>query len=515
MVNGSSYPPDGKRSWLEREGLIVAALTVLALLLRIYHLGRKPLNGGDEPYTFALSQHPFGEMFELFRFEANGTLYSVLLWPLAQLGESEELIRTPALIFGVLAVPAVWWAGRELGVRRAGLIAAALMAVSPIAVFYSQYGRPFSMLICLASVTFASLALALRTGERRWWAAHVVALAATGYANALAPIGLVCAQGAWIAYERREDLRRYLASVGVALLLCVPLIAGLLIARSRRDPLFWLEAPGLGSLYNLAGQVASGFRIWLPAFALVALVVAAVALGVLLRGGLRPDGKIGNLLGVPPVLWAWALVPIAVPFLIAQVEPVFWPAYVMGTLPGILLVISVLLTRLSRRFLAGALASLLALGLLATGVQANRDIDETWRSTLTWIDREWRDGDKLLVDSISTFPVISYYLPQYRAPNGELIVDEWDEYPLPDDIVPFDAPGGYTGPPGPPTPEDIARNASGDRRLFVVYSEYVEHLQGDIPNGEAITWARANCKVIERDEYAIDAFLISGCPPSP
>ena len=177
-----------------------------------------------------------------------------------------------------------------------------------------------------------------------------------------------------------------------------------------------------------------------------------------------------------------------------------------------LLLIAVLIDRLGGRLRWAALAAVVIVALAATSWQTTRQVDETWRSTFAWIDERREPGDRTLVDIISVFPVFGYYNDEYRAPNGELIVHEWDEHPLPADIVPLDDPGGYTGPTGPPTPEMISELASGDDRLFVVLAEYVERLQGDIPNGAALDWARANCEVEEGDEVEIELYLISECP---
>jgi hypothetical protein len=141
-------------------------------------------------------------------------------------------------------------------------------------------------------------------------------------------------------------------------------------------------------------------------------------------------------------------------------------------------------------------------------------VGENWRDTLAWIDQERRPGDRILVDIITVFPVFGYYDERYRAPNGDLIVNEWGEYKLPREIVPLDTRGGYNEgvPPGPPTAGMFAGLASGDRRLFVTLAEYSVRIQGDIPNGPALAWARRNCHVVERPEPGIDAYLISDCP---
>src|SRR5919201_1451464 len=139
----------------------ITAVTVAAFALRIYHLGSHSLNGGDEPFSLALAQRSFGHMLGLFGFEANGTLDSIVLWPLIRIfNQSEAAIRSPAMIAGTLAVPAIWWAGREIVDRRAGLAAALLMAVSPMAVFPSQPARPFAFVMLFSTLPFALLARA-------------------------------------------------------------------------------------------------------------------------------------------------------------------------------------------------------------------------------------------------------------------------------------------------------------------------------------------------------------------
>src|SRR5437763_9806579 len=160
----------------------VTAVTLAGFALRIYHLGFHSLNGGDEPFSLALAQRSFGHMFNLFGFEANGTLYSVVLWPLIRIfNQSEALIRSPAMLAGALTVPAIWWAGRELVDSRAGIGAALLMAVNPMAVFHSQLARPFAFVMLFSVLSFATLARAVEedgaAGGRRWWVLYVLARA--------------------------------------------------------------------------------------------------------------------------------------------------------------------------------------------------------------------------------------------------------------------------------------------------------------------------------------------------
>ncbi len=149
-----------------REKQLVAALTVLALLLRLSSLSRSLFT--DEAYSLALAQRGFGHMFGLFAYEANGTPYPIVLWPLIRIfGTSETLLRLPAVLAGTASVPALWWAARRYTTSAAALIAAALLAINPMAVFYSQFARPYALVMLAACLAFGALPRALERSARR------------------------------------------------------------------------------------------------------------------------------------------------------------------------------------------------------------------------------------------------------------------------------------------------------------------------------------------------------------
>jgi hypothetical protein len=45
-----------------------------------------------------------------------------------------------------------------------------------------------------------------------------------------------------------------------------------------------------------------------------------------------------------------------------------------------------------------------------------------------------------------------------------------------------------------------------------VFAEYVERLQGDLPNGRAMRWARNNCRVQTSGDDNPVVYLIDRCP---
>jgi len=214
----------------------------------------------------------------------------------------------------------------------------------------------------------------------------------------------------------------------------------------------------------------------------------------------------------PPAVVAWALLVPTLLVAFAQITPAFRSTYAIACLPGLLLLVACCLDRLPARVMGAALAALLVLGAAAHATQISEPVDEDWRTVAGWVEQQRRPGDRVLLDIPSVAPGLAYYDQSWRARGGLLPVLEWEDTPFPAAIVPYDDPEGYAGPTGPPPPSAMRRHAGGDRRLFVIFAEYVERLQGDLPNGAAMRWARRNCTVTDRSAEGISAYLVTGCP---
>ncbi|MBV9213207.1 MAG: glycosyltransferase family 39 protein [Actinobacteria bacterium] len=239
--------------------------------------------------------------------EATPPLYYVLAWGWTRLlGHSEAGIRSLSALFGTATVPVAWWSARLLISRAAGVAAAALVAVSPTMVWYSQEARAYALLILLSAAGLAFFAQAVRTREPRavgWWAvASALAVLAHYFAVfTIAPEAVVLAV---VLTERR---RQVAVAAGAVLAVCAALVPlavhqvnqghdvwiSTIPFRTRLDLLVKQFVFGyngssstamsvivLGSLAGVAALAAMGlrrapdWRWWLP------LMVGAVTIGV-------------------------------------------------------------------------------------------------------------------------------------------------------------------------------------------------------------------------------------------
>ena len=289
--------------------LAVGAITLLAAVLRFYRLGHQGF-WFDEGNTALLVHFSPGKMLGLIpQTESTPPLYYCVAWVWARLfGYSETGLRSLSALCGVLVVPVAYGAGSKLISRRAGLIAAALAASSPLLIWYSQEARSYEMLVFLSSVSLLAFAYALEDPAPRrvtaWVIASALALATHYYA-----ILAVVPEAAWLLWVHRS---RRAVQVGVgAVGLCGLALIPLAIGQSGTGNASWIANAALGRrLGQVIPQFVSGFdgpaHSVLEPLAIAVLVVAAALVffrsdgsarrGALIAGGIALAGLVLNLL---------------------------------------------------------------------------------------------------------------------------------------------------------------------------------------------------------------------------
>src|SRR3954469_7223085 len=200
----------------------LATAVVLGAALRFTALATQSFDG-DELHTAWLVQQPLGDMLgSIPDSESTPYLYYVLAWAWARVfggGTGGALLRSFSARAGVLTVPAAFALGRRLVGERAAAATAALVAASPLLVWFSQQARTYALFVLLAPLAAAAFAAALEDRDARavrWWAALSALAVLTHYFAAF----LVVPQAIWLARSRRTP---WVALPLVALGALVPL----------------------------------------------------------------------------------------------------------------------------------------------------------------------------------------------------------------------------------------------------------------------------------------------------
>jgi mannosyltransferase len=131
-------------SWTHLELAGVLSITVLAGVLRFYHLGAWSF-WRDEVYTVLHSIQPTLQ-------GSKPVWYLITHLSISSLGISEWSARLPSAITGTLAIPVTYLLLRRICGSQAAMIAALLIAVSPWHLYWSQNARFYILVSLLTSM---------------------------------------------------------------------------------------------------------------------------------------------------------------------------------------------------------------------------------------------------------------------------------------------------------------------------------------------------------------------------
>ena len=301
---------------------------------------------------------------------------------------SEWAIRFPAWLAGMVAVAGVAGLGAVLGWRRAGWIAAALLALHPGFVRYAAEARGYAFLLAAAPLLIIALVRAGERGSWRWWclagaldfallytwplSVHFVAVA-----NACALLALAISRHR-PGRDRVTLALRWavttLVAAAVWIVLFTPNVVQMIdwlhgpVARSAPGGPVWSDA--LSSL--LTGRVwreADAANPWLTPWQRtcesdpwIVLLAAAFVGGSLVTGMVHAWRRTPSL---RPWLPALTLPPLLTLIQATATHSVLYPWYLVVGVPGAMLLVAIGLDAAATRLTASAA---MQAGVLAAGV---------------------------------------------------------------------------------------------------------------------------------------------------
>ena len=283
----------------------VFALTLLGAVLRFPTLDRQSF-WLDELVTASLLDRSLGDVLgEIPRTEATPYLYYVVAWLWSSVfGLGEVGLRSLSALAGTATIPVAYGAGVVLVSRRAGIVAAALVATSPFLVWYSQEARSYALFALLGATSVLTFGLALR-GDRRWLAGWCVVCALT-LATHYFGVFLVGAEAVWLLARLRPRLPVVLAS----LVPVATLLAHLPVLLDQRGNGEAVAGSSLASrIAGIPKNLVVGYSFPLEAAGSV-LAACLVLLGLVLAARLTPRERRGALVA-GSLAAAVVLVPIA------------------------------------------------------------------------------------------------------------------------------------------------------------------------------------------------------------
>ena len=270
----------------------LAAIVAIDLSLALYRIDARGF-WGDEVWTvwWAGQQSVLGA-FRRFTSPPNLPLHFAVVRAALTFGESELSTRLPSVLFSVgTAIFTYLYAVRAFG-RYVAVIAALLLVVAPLNIWYAQEVRPYALL-SLLGIASLSIALWLFTASgRRSTIILVIALAvvnAAAIADHLFGIFPILVEATvvftwWASRRPRSDassrtIRAFLASFAMTPLICAPVVVGTIQYLIVGDGNPWPDPPPIfPQALTALGQFGAGTGWLLVLFAVPVIIGALVGL---------------------------------------------------------------------------------------------------------------------------------------------------------------------------------------------------------------------------------------------
>lgn len=391
---------DADRLQRPLERFAAPLVLLAALALRVREALRAPL-WYDELYTQAAVNRPWDEVMRVMHADVHPPLHFVLahLWTFT--GSSDLAVRGLGILAGLAGVFVAWGFARDLFGARAGLLTAALVALHPWHVYFSQEARSYPWLWLFLSLSAWSAWRWSERGARRDAVLFVLSSALALWTHYLAGVVLAL-QWVWMLVRLRRDGARALAWTGwhVAIaLLFSPVLPLWWTQLHRAGADHWMPRPTVHDLYEAARKLAFGASYLVP-------VVLALALAPLTSARTRRAATFALGAGLLPMLLCWVLGSAGV--------RVFAPKYMMFAIPSLCALLAAGTLRLPKVVAPVVGLALLAFALRAGVVRAPYPEAESFGRVKHALDAEVRAGDVIFHADTHTWLFGERYYPRAR-----------------------------------------------------------------------------------------------------
>ncbi len=328
-----------RKEWL-RQWVPISLILLVATALYLYQLGTESL-WIDEFYSIRDAK--------IARLSGTRPLYFILLRVWMLFGTSDAWLRGLSVLFGIGSVFLIYRLGRRLVGEPTGLLAAFILALSPLFINYAQVVRMYTLSTFLGIVGTLALVHAFEhptASSMRWWAgARLLSILTT-------PLNVLLLLPDIVLFTWRfRKRRRVLLAFGMWLLLLgilwLPFAVPLATKSGPEFMADWVASvpkPGIIAIARL-GQY---FTV-MPTLDRRGLESPLEVIFWLFNTGLIPISMylLGMALlskqGSSRILWlaAWAFLPVVCIFLISRISSSLWiPRYLLVVCPYILILLA-------------------------------------------------------------------------------------------------------------------------------------------------------------------------------
>lgn len=425
---------------LPADALWISGLFLLALVPRLLALGAKSL-WLDEAASAGIARLPWLQFWRLLsRHEANMGLYYLLLrgWLAAEIFRGAFWLRLPSAICGAFVVPLAYLILRRGFDRFSAAAGAALLALSPFEIQYSQDARAYALALLLSTLSALLLLRALESNRPLVWLAFDLSAIAAVYSHFFAGL-VLAAEAVYLLWLRPAPRIARAAACNALLILAALSPLALFVILHNDGQLFWVHPFALHILGQILGNLAGAITRHAWTFWPIALLVYGLFIYALCAFSLPRVRHSGSMPGYAPagmqprrvgiLLLCWFLMPLLLSIAVSFWQPVLVNRFLLIALPPVPMLAGVGLARLRARPRLAAAGVYFVLAVVALA-RYYRTPNENWRAAAAWLARQSRPGDVLLVYAPYCALPLEHYLHRQSAAPRLLYPHSYSPYRL-------------------------------------------------------------------------------------
>jgi mannosyltransferase len=428
--------------------------------LRLYHLEARGLNI-DEAASWTFARLPWPNFLHvMWEYEGNMVFYYILLRGWIALGDSEAILRGLSVILGLATIPAVYFLGKCLFNRQAGLISAALLAVHSLHIRYSQEARSYILLTFLLVLSTYCLVKAVdEPYKKKYLIAYTVLSALAFYSQVFAAFVLV-AQWLSLGFAKIRRIGFSASAITVAALVLLTAPMTVFTVLQNKGQLDWVQPITWKSFrYFMYHFTGNGGNI----MSFVYLAPCIFALFILSKTANNEHWRL-RLVAV------WLIFPIAATLLASFIKLPFYPRFFLMCVPALVLLASAGITWLGHIHSYSRWASLvLCIFLLVLSVrgsyaswQSVPDSKNSFRAMTEHILVSQEPNDGLFFFTAESHMPFNYYAHRASNKHGKTITPK---------IVFPDFGGTPTGAHPIPTSNEVVELTEDYERIWLVLNQ--------------------------------------------
>lgn len=397
--------------WLNKFNILV--ILFCAFVLRLINLNQSLWHdeSGNIIYAKTLDFFSYVISYPIGDFHPNG--YFAILWVWGHVfGFSEISLRMPSVIFGILTIFLTYLIGKHFFSKTIGLIAAILLTVSPLHIYYSQEARMYSFAAFAATFSFFWLIKLVKKERFALWM-YAISIALILYSDYVTYL-VIFSQLLYIFFFEKRLSKNILLACFIGGLLASPTLLilpsqfnyGIRLADRIEG---WKQAVGAATLKNylllpiktLIGRISIDNKIIY--FLIISLMSMPYFFLLIKKQFIINKNNIW--------LWSWLIIPVFLAAIISPFVPIFSYFRLLFILPAFCLLIAVAISQLSGKTEKIILGVIIISQLFVSLIYLfdSNFHREDWKGSVKFIENNSITNSLILFENDELFTGYRYY----------------------------------------------------------------------------------------------------------